>query len=53
MAINMSYSAQEENYMNIIRSVIKKASVLGNLFYDQKQVAKTWMVLVCSLTILG
>ena len=31
MAINMSYSAQEENYMNIIRSVIKKAFVLGNL----------------------
>ena len=27
----MSYSAQEENYMNIIRSVIKKAFVLGNL----------------------
>lgn len=31
MAINMSYSAQKENYMNIIRSVIKKALVLGNL----------------------
>lgn len=31
MAINMSYSAQEENYMNIIRPVIKKAFVLGNL----------------------
>ena len=31
MAINMSYSAQKENYMNVIRSVIKKAFVLGNL----------------------
>ena len=27
----MSYSAQRENYMNIIRSVIKKAFVLGNV----------------------